>query len=179
MSIVATREDGVRLAPLEVWHREEFAAHLDRAHDHIRGWVGDGFLTTTEPGARATLQHYADDAARDGRRLFGVWDDGRLVGGVMFVHFDAVQGVAELGCWSEPAGEGRGLIGWASRQLIDWAFDVRGLARLEWRCRSDNVRSAALAQRLGMRLEGVLRSAWLNDGARHDKQVWALLADER
>ncbi|MFK4109378.1 GNAT family N-acetyltransferase [Streptomyces sp. NPDC002176] len=62
--------------------------------------------------------------------------------------------------------------------LLDWAFGTRGLHRAEWHCRADNDRSAAVAKRLGMTLEGVRREAWPYAGARHDKQVWAVLAPE-
>lgn len=179
MTIATTRDDGVRLAPLEVWHAEEFAAHLDRAREHIRPWVGPSFVTDDLDGARATLLRYAHGTAEDRARLLGLWDADRLVGGVMFVSLSAASGTGELGCWLEPAAEGRGLVTWATGRMLDWFFDVRGLHRVEWRCRADNHRSAAVAQRLGMSLEGVLRESWLIDGVRHDTQVWALLAHER
>lgn len=166
------------LCPLEVWHAEAFAAHLDRAREHIRPWVGPSFVTDSVDGARSTLARYADTAAVDGARLYGIWDDGQLVGGVMFVSFSATAGVCEIGCWLEPGAEGRGLVTRAVRVLLDWALGERGLNRAEWRCRADNVASAAVAQRLGMRLEGTLRGAWLNSGRYHDKQVWALLRSE-
>ncbi|RKS93502.1 RimJ/RimL family protein N-acetyltransferase [Microbacterium sp. AG790] len=163
------------LRPLEVWHAEEFAAHLDRAREHIRPWVGASFVTDTVDGARATLQRYAQSAADDGGRLYGIWSDGQLVGGVMFVSFSAPAGQCEIGCWLEPAAEGRGLVTAASRVLVDYALRERGLNRAEWRCRADNERSAAVARRLGMTLDGTLRGAWLNGGVFHDKQVWALV----
>lgn len=167
-----------QLRPLEVWHAHELADHLDRAREHIRPWVGPAFVTDTVEGARATLARYAGRAATDGARLYGIWLDERLVGGVMFVEFDAAAGVCELGCWLEPAAEGRGLVTPAARLLLDWAFGVRGLHRAEWRCRVDNSRSAAVAERLGMSCEGVLRQAWLNGDVHHDKQVWAVLASQ-
>jgi RimJ/RimL family protein N-acetyltransferase len=169
---------GAQLRPLEVWHAEEFAGHLDRAREHIRPWVGPAFVTDTLDGARATLRRYADRTAADGARLYGIWLDGVLVGGVMFVDFDAAGGSGELGCWLEPAAEGRGLITAACGVLLDWAFGERGLRRAEWRCRADNERSASVARRLGMTCEGVLRQAWLNGGIHHDKQIWAVLASE-
>ena len=167
------------LRPLEVWHAEEFASHLDRARDHVRPWVGPSFVTDTVDGARATLRRYADAAAADGARLFGIWNSGGLVGGVMFVSFSAAAGVCELGCWLEPAAEGRGLVTVAASVLLEWALDERGLHRAEWRCRADNARSAAVAARLGMTLEGTLRGAWPYGGVRHDQQVWAVLATDR
>lgn len=170
------------LRPLEPWRAEEFAAHMDRAREHIRPWVGPSFVTTDVDGARATLQRYADATARDGNRIFGIWlqtDAGRtLVGGVMFVEFSAAAGTCEIGCWLEPAAEGRGLITAACRMLLTYAFEERGLHRAEWRCRADNARSSAVAERLGMTLEGVLREAWKVGGTFHDKQVWSVLAQE-
>lgn len=163
---------------LEPWHAAEFAAHMARAREHIRPWVGPGFVTTTVDEARALLQRYADRAARDQARLVGIWRTGTLVGGVMFVDFNGTGGTAELGCWLEPAAEGQGLVTAASRLMLDWAFGERGLHRVEWRCRHDNLRSAAVAARLGMTCEAVLREAWLNGGTYHDKQLWAILADE-
>ncbi|MFD7956542.1 GNAT family N-acetyltransferase [Streptomyces ardesiacus] len=167
-----------RLGPLEVWQAEEFAAHLDRAREHIRPWVGPAFVTDGVDGARATLERYAARQAADGARLYGLWDGRVLLGGVMFTQFDAAFGTCEIGCWLEPSAEGRGLITRACGQLLDWAFTTRHLHRAEWHCRADNDRSAAVAERLGMTLEGVRREAWPYEGVRHDKQVWALLAPE-
>jgi ribosomal-protein-serine acetyltransferase len=166
------------LRPLEVWHAAEFAAHMDRAREHIRPWVGPTFVTDSVAGARSTLARYAENTARDGARIFGIWDAGILVGGVMFVAFDASSATCELGCWLEPAAEGRGLVTPACRALLDWAFFVRGIHRAEWRCRADNARSAAVAARLGMTLEGTLREEWRIGDVFHDTQVWSVLARE-
>ena len=178
------------LAPLEPWMAPEFAAHMDRAREHIRPWVGPSFVTDDVDGARATLQRYADATARDGNRIFGIWAGDSvvepvettptptLVGGVMFVEFSAAAGTCEIGCWLEPAAEGRGLITAACRMLLSYAFEARNLHRAEWRCRADNVRSSAVAERLGMTLEGVLREAWKVGDTFYDKQVWSILAGE-
>jgi RimJ/RimL family protein N-acetyltransferase len=166
------------LRPLEVWNVEEFAAHMDRAREHIRPWVGPSFISGGVDGARATLARYAETTARDGARIFGIWADGALVGGVMFVEFSAAAGTCEIGCWLEPSAEGRGYVTPACRALLDWAFTVRGINRAEWRCRADNVRSAAVAQRLGMTFEGTLRKAWKVGDVYHDKQVWSVLTSE-
>lgn len=170
--------DDARLRPLETWHAEEFAAHMDRAREHIRPWVGGGFITTDVDGARATLGRYAERQAADGARILGIWRGGVLVGGVMFVDFNAAAGSCEVGCWLEPAAEGHGLVTAACRTLLDWAFTERGVHRAEWHCRADNQRSSAVAERLGMTLEGVNREVWPYGGTRHDKQIWAVLAPE-
>ncbi|HYU87023.1 MAG TPA: GNAT family protein [Kribbellaceae bacterium] len=167
--------DNAQLRPLEPWQAEEFAAHMDRAREHIRPWVGASFVAADLEQARAVLQRYADGQARDDSRLFGIWLDGTLVGGVLFVSLSAASGVCEVGCWLEPSAEGRGLVTDAVRVLIDWAIGVRGLHRVEWRTLATNDRSVNVAKRLGMTLDGTLRG-YMPDGT--DEQVWSVLASE-
>jgi len=170
--------DGAELRPLEPWQAEEFLAHMDRARQTVDPWIPWAGRSTDLDSARGQLQRYADLAARDAGRLYGIWLDGTLVGGTMFVSFDAKAGTCEIGCWLEPAGRGRGLVTRAVRQLIDWAFDSRGISRVEWLARPDNAASSAVARRLGMRLDGVLRSAYPYRGVRHDIEVWSMLRSD-
>ncbi|WZH37969.1 MAG: GNAT family protein [Microbacterium enclense] len=90
----------------------------------------------------------------------------------------AVSGVCEIGCSLEPTADRRGLVSRSVVHLRDLALLERRRNRAEWRCRADNVRSAAVAERLGMTLEGAVRGASSNSGAFHDKQVWAILRSE-
>ena len=170
--------EGVLLRPLETWHAEEFGAHLDRAREHIRPWVGPTFITDSVDGARATLQRYSNATAMDGARIYGLWQQGTLIGGVMFVSFDANWGICEIGCWLEPGAQGRGLVTAAVCCLLEWAFTHRGIVRAEWRCRADNEKSIAIAERLLMHSDGTLRSSWKFDGQRFDKRVFSLLQSE-
>ncbi|MEV5572582.1 GNAT family N-acetyltransferase [Spirillospora sp. NPDC052269] len=152
------------LRPLEPHHAAEFLAHQDRAREHIKPWVGASFVVSDLDGARRVLQRYADTTASDQRRIYGIWLDGVLVGGTMFVSLDTATGVCEIGCWLEPAAEGRGLITQVVRLMIDWAFRERGLTRAEWRTLPGNVRSIAVAERVGM--------------TREDEGLWALSSED-
>jgi RimJ/RimL family protein N-acetyltransferase len=166
------------LRPLEPWQVEEFLAHIDRARATVDPWIPWATFSTDLDSARATLQRYADRQASDTGRIHGIWLDGTLVGGVMFPRFDAATGNCEIGVWTEPAGEGHGLVTAAARLLVEYAFVTRGMKRIEWVTTPKNARSRAAAQRLGMTLDGVLRSEWLYRGERHDSEVWSLLAEE-
>ncbi|MEV3994537.1 GNAT family protein [Streptomyces halstedii] len=178
MFTMSLGDDGAQLRPLEPWKAEEFLAHMDRARALVDPWIPFAAAATDLDSARALLQRYADKQAADTGRIYGIWLDGTLVGGVLFRIFDAATGSCEIGCWLEPAGQGRGLVHRASRKLIDWAFDVRGMHRVEWIASSANTRSVGAAARLGMTREGVLREAFPHHGVRHDEEIWAVLAEE-
>ncbi|WP_306214771.1 GNAT family N-acetyltransferase [Actinoplanes sp. RD1] len=170
--------DGAQLRPLEPWQVEEFFAHMERARETVDPWIPWASVSEDLESARNTLQRYADKQAADTARLFGIWLDGVLVGGTMFVAFDVKSGVCEIGVWLEPAGRGRGLITRAARKLIDYAFLERGMFRVEWICRPDNQASSNVAKRLGMTLDGVLRGNYVHKGVRYDSEVWAVTAPE-
>ncbi|MGH3416620.1 MAG: GNAT family N-acetyltransferase [Actinocrinis sp.] len=166
------------LRPLYPWQAEEFLEHMGRARATVDPWIPWAQVSSNLASARKTLQRYADNQAKDQAYLYGIWLRGRLVGGVMFVHFDAESGVCEIGCWLEESAVGRGLVTIAARHLVTWAFAEREMTRIEWRTSPANTRSSNVARRLGMNLDGVLRKSWLHNGEYHDTEVWSLLADE-
>lgn len=178
MYAISLGDDGAELRPLEVWHAEEFLAHLDRGREFIGQFIPFGSQATDVASARDTLQRYADMRAADTASYHGIWLDGKLVGGVLTLNFDAGQGNCEVGCWLEPAATGRGLITRAMRVLVDWAIEERGIHRVEWHAASGNLPSINVARRLGMTRDGVLRESHPHQGVRHDIEVWSVLAPE-
>lgn len=74
---------------------------------------------------------------------------------------------------------GSGLFMDASRLLLDFAFDLVGVHRLEARAAVANARCQAAMQKVGAVREGVLRkSLTAADGTRHDQVLWSLLAED-
>lgn len=169
---------GAHLRPLEPWQAAAFAEHVARSRAHLAPWVPFANRVVDVDSARQWLQRMADWQADDVGRCYGIWLDETLVGGTLFKDFDAEQGVCEIGVWLAPDVQGRGLINSTVTHMIDWAFRVRGMQRIEWRTDPKNLRSRAVAQRLGMTLDGTLRSSFIQDGARHDLEIWSLLAHE-
>lgn len=170
--------DGAELRPLEPWLAEEFLAHMDRARSVVDEHVRLAQLVTDVESARELLASYARKQAADSGRIYGIWLDATLVGGVLFPKFDADHGTCEVGCWLEPLATGRGLITRAARVLIDWAVEERGIHRVEWLVSSANAPSIGVARRLGMRRDGVLRERHPHRGVRQDIEVWSVLAPE-
>lgn len=178
MFSISLGDDGAELRPLEPWRAEEFLTHMDRGREFIGRYVGLPDAVTDAESSRSFLQRYAEKAATDTGRIYGIWADGKLVGGVLFRTMDVEQGTAEAGCWLEPSAAGRGLVTRAVRVIIDWAVEQRGIHRVEWVVSSANEASIAVARRLGMTKEGVLRESYAYRGKRQDMEVWSVLAPE-
>jgi RimJ/RimL family protein N-acetyltransferase len=169
---------GAELGPLEPWQAEEFLAHVDRGREFIGRYVGLADAVTDLESSRAYLRSYAEKTATDTGRIHGIRLGGTLVGGVLFRTMDLATSTAEAGCWLEPSAVGRGLVTRAARVLIEWAVEERGIHRVEWLAATGNTASTAVARRLGMTREGVLRESYPHRGTRHDVEVWSVLAPE-
>ncbi|MDI9890337.1 GNAT family N-acetyltransferase [Microbacterium sp. IEGM 1404] len=169
----------VRLRPLEdadidamVVYRGDpdvcrFLPFEPQSPDDIRERIGHLFGGTSLDGERGGLVVAIE-------RL----DDGAVVGDLVLFHLDPASGTAEIGWVVNPAAAGRGLATEAVRALVDTAFSVYGLRRLVARIDPDNVRSVALAERLGMRREAhLVESGWFKDRW-SDEVDYAVLARE-
>ncbi|MCP2257067.1 Protein N-acetyltransferase, RimJ/RimL family [Streptoalloteichus tenebrarius] len=178
MYAISLGEDGAELRPLEPWQAEEFLAHIDRGREFIAQHVPLADLVTDLASSRAYLQSYADRTLADTGRIHGIWWNGALVGGIVIPAMDLARGTAEVGCWLEPSAAGRGLVTRAARLVIDWAVEQRGIHRVEWHVSSENEPSIAVARRLGMTRDGVLRESYPYRGKRQDIEIWSVLAPE-
>lgn len=85
---------------------------------------------------------------------FAVTVDGRVVGNVAVTRIDG-RGSGWVSYWVVPAARGRGVAVAATRRLARWAFDERGLTRLELGHRTDNTASCRVATKAGFRREGI------------------------
>ncbi|MFF4559845.1 GNAT family N-acetyltransferase [Streptomyces sp. NPDC001435] len=171
-------DDGAELCPLEPGRAGEFLAHVDRGREFIGRFNGLPDVVTDLESSRAFLRAYADKAASDTGRIAGIRVDGGLVGAVVLRRLDVGQAIAEAGCWLEPSAVGRGLVTRAARVLIDWAVRERKIHRVEWWVSPENEPSIAVARRLGMTKDGVLRESYLYRGKRHDEEIWSVLAPD-
>lgn len=64
----------------------------------------------------------------------------------------------EIGYWLRASAEGKGYMTAAVRLLTDFAMNELHAQSLMIRCAEENVRSAAVAKRLGYKYEGILRN---------------------
>jgi RimJ/RimL family protein N-acetyltransferase len=115
-----------------------------------------------------------------GDDLFAVTDaaSGRLLGSAGS-RWDEPRHAAEIGYWLRADARGTGVITRAVRLATDYAF-AEGAARVWLRVAVGNESSRRVAERIGFRPEGVLRSAHWNErlGRRVDWAIYSLLPGE-
>ena len=101
---------------------------------------------------------------------------GALAGVVGFHHVDWENGSTSIGYWLARRAQGRGTATRAVRVLLAHAFETWELNRVELHTAPRNVRSRAVAERLGFVEEGVLREAERHADGFRDLVLYSLLA---
>jgi ribosomal-protein-serine acetyltransferase len=99
-----------------------------------------------------------------------------IVGVIGFSRVDWENRQASIGYWIARGSQGRGTITLAARALLDHAFVVWQLNRVEIRAGTQNLPSRRVAERLGLTQEGVRRDAERVGDRYVDHVVYAMLA---
>lgn len=126
------------------------------------------------PGRRPRL---CDRRSRLGPHQFAIVEAGHVVGSIG-LHLDNHK-TGHPGYWCAAEARGRGITTRALRRLCRYALDELGLERLALTADVENIASQRVAEKVGFRREGVLRSHKRRpDGRRRDTALYSLLPGE-
>ena len=163
-------------------YRLEDAAALQEAvaesREHVRPWLPFADEHQTVDESRDFIIHCMARWLLREDLLVGLWDveTQRYVGGSGLHPRSWDVGSFEIGYWARASAEGKGYVSEAVKLLADFAFAALDARRVTIRCDARNMRSAAVAERLGFVREGRLRHDSLaQDGTLRDTLVFALI----
>jgi ribosomal-protein-serine acetyltransferase len=146
-----------RLARWEPW--AEQPATVDGTRAYIRAALED-FLRGRQISTIVAVEHGQRFVGRCGLRI------------------NPYAGSADLGYWLDEEFEGRGIVTRASRALVSSAVQELGLRKIELRTSVDNVRSRAVADRLGFKFEGILPAGLRFARRADDLALYGISAEE-
>lgn len=153
----------------------ELLAAVTENFEHLRPflhWVTPEYSLETARQFIAQSQKAFDERTRLG---YGIFFNRKLIGSAGFVNFSWDSRRAEIGYWIAKGFEGKGIMTRSCRVLITYAFTELNLNRIEIRCATENYRSRAIPERLGFKLEGVLRQAQWRHTRLYDIAFYGLL----
>jgi RimJ/RimL family protein N-acetyltransferase len=169
--------DGVlTLRPWNEADAPELAACID-GDEEISRWLDQ----IPQPyGLENALAYIRGTTGNERETRFAVTEaaGGRVLGSVGATWSEA-RDVAEIGYWLRAEARGRGVTTAAVRLIVEWAL-AAGAARVQLRAAVGNDASRRVAEKAGFRLDGILRSAYLNPrlGRRVDWAMYSLLPGE-
>jgi ribosomal-protein-alanine N-acetyltransferase len=103
----------------------------------------------------------------------------RVIGMINYHRRDRRERRVDVGWMTAPGRQGKGYMTEAGRALLRHLIDKLKIHKVEALIRPENKPSAALAKRLGFRLEaGPIRDRWLVGGKWHSVMLYGLIAGE-
>ena len=170
MSRESLRDEVVALRPWSLDDVEALVECID-GDPEIGRWLDQ----VPQPYTAADARGYIGGV---GEQAFAVTDalTGRVLGSIG-VTWNERRDVGEIGYWVRADARGRGVVSRALAVVSRFAFEHEGAARLQLRADVENAGSRRAAEKVGFRLEGVMRSAHWNGrlGRRQDWAMYSLL----
>lgn len=170
--------DEIRLELLNDSHAGALLQLRNDNVQHLRQWL-------TWVDQMQTVMHFQQFIAdchkryEEGNELpLIIMVDGKAAGRIGLNFINPYYQSASIGYWLGKDFEGRGIITQACRQVIEYAFMEMNLNRLELRCGTGNLRSAAIAERLRFTKEGIIRQGEKVNGQFIDLNLYSLLQQE-
>jgi ribosomal-protein-serine acetyltransferase len=167
----------IELVLAEERHAEEVAALIARNQRRLARWEPWAEHPATVTALRGFIRGCLEGFAAGTQVQTYIRVGGGLVGSCG-LRISLPTRTGEIGYWLDAEHEGRGIASRSARALVTAGFLERGLLRMELRTAVDNVRSRALAERLGFVQEGVQRAAQVFSHRRADMALYSALARE-
>src|SRR4051794_8413547 len=147
---------GLELRPMVRAHATELYLMVERNRERLREWLP---WIAPDYNLASALQFAADSENDNVNRVAltnTIWVDGRMCGAISLHPINYQHRSTSVGYWLAEEFQGRGLMTTACRAMVSHGFSAYALHRLEIRCATGNLRSAAVPQRLAFIEEGVL-----------------------
>ncbi|SCK19741.1 GNAT family N-acetyltransferase [Vogesella sp. LIG4] len=168
----------ITLCEAEETHAAQLFGLINSSRDALGQWLPWVDSAQSEEQVREFLQLRTCERSVGASRTCLIMVDDQPAG-VCDLHSISSQDCrASLGYWLGDAYVGHGILPQALQLLMDIAFQQMGLHRLEIISAAANLRSCAVAERMGFQLEGVLRG-YLHIRDRYwDARIYSLLDSE-
>ncbi|MCR5726223.1 MAG: GNAT family N-acetyltransferase [Lachnospiraceae bacterium] len=162
---------------------------IEDAEDMFENWASDPevtkFLTwpphTSVDITKGLLNEWVSRYEDDGyfNWVMELKENGKAIGNISVVNLNEKVESADIGYCMSRAYWGKGLMPEALKAVMDYLFDVIGLNRVAACHDANNPKSGRVMDKAGMKLEGILRSAGINNLGICDKVWHATIRSDR
>jgi RimJ/RimL family protein N-acetyltransferase len=173
---VLVADAAIELRPVTEGDTSWIVETVRGSHAHLAPWMSWAHETYGAEDVQAFLGHVASGV----ERAFVIVSraDGARHGMCSLNRVDETNRTANLGYWLHVSSTGRGLATRAARGMLVHALEGLWMERVEVSVALANVASVRVAQRLGLREEGVRGRAIRAGGQQHDARVFAAFASD-
>ena len=170
--------DSLEIRILQEKDAGAFFEVLEKNRARLKQWVPWLDLVATSQDATLFIQNALAGMEKNAEVTLGIWLQDQFIGTVGINNWNALNRTALLGYWISEEFEGQGIATQCCRTFCQYCFEHLGINRIELKCACHNVRSEAIAKRLGFTFEGISFQAEYLYGVFVDQKVYALVKNQ-
>jgi ribosomal-protein-serine acetyltransferase len=168
----------IELQLFQLHHAEELFRLVDHNRQHLRKWLPWVDEVTSPLHFHYIIPIWLRQFAENNGFDLGIRYKKKLVGNIGLHNIDWFNRQTSIGYFLAKKTEGRGIMTKSTRYLVNYAFSVLKLNRVEIRCGENNRKSRAIPERLGFTKEGIIRQGENLNGYFHNLIVYSMLAQD-
>ncbi len=176
------RSERIIVRPYQESDAQALFEAVAESRDHLRPWLPFADEHQAVEESRDWIIHQVANWVLREDMVVGIWDAAtrRFLGGSGFHPRNWETRYFEIGYWIRASAEGYGYVTETAQLLTNYLFTSLAASRVEIRCDERNVRSAAVARRLGFVQEARLRNDLrAPDGVLRNTLIFALIPTDR
>ncbi|CQR47528.1 Putative ribosomal N-acetyltransferase YdaF [Paraliobacillus sp. PM-2] len=165
------------IAILEPRHAKELYQVIDESRESIGKWLFFPKKTNKIEDSVTFIEKSLKRLSQNNGYWAGIWHNGKLAGSIGFLYIDWSARRTEIGYWLGDNYKGKGLATKSVKYFIEHAFNDLDLKKIEINVATNNMKSRAIPERLGLKEEGIIRNYEFLNGEYQDRVIYGLLKE--
>ncbi len=176
--MLITAGETIRLEPMEERHAEPLLELVNANRPHLRQWLPwVDHMQTADHFLNFIAQSQIKEA-RGTDYAYMIMHNGLAAGRIGLYNIDSQNKIGAIGYWLGASFSGKGIVHTACTALINHTFASPDINRIEIKCGTGNLKSQAVAERLGFKKEGIIHRGELLYNHFIDLCLYAMLKDD-
>ncbi len=135
---------------------------IEQNRNYFRTWLPWLDYNTTEEDSNNFILECQKKYKNETGLNLGIFFKNKLVGSIGFIEINKLHKKAEIGYMLGKKWNGKGIMTKSCKAIVNYAFEKLNLNRVSIRCATKNVKSRAIPEKLGFKLEGIIeQNEWL------------------
>jgi len=151
---------------------------INASRSHLNPWLHWVGNTTRPEHSHQFIEQSLHQLNMQEALALGIFYDGVIIGGIGMHDWHQSTKRAQAGYWISKEYERKGIVTKCMDCFISFLFEKIGLNKIELHFVPANKRSAKVAERLGFKIEGIIRQSVIHNGMPEDMIVTGLLKGE-
>lgn len=149
---------------IDLQHSQELFKLFETNREYLRQWHPFVEAIRSVGDVEKLISGWRQLFASNRALYAGIWFNGKFCGIINHLTIDWVNRWTALSYWLDAGHQRQGIMTNCCQALIAQSFNTWKMNRVTIECAAENVRSRAIPERLGFKLEGITRgSEWLGD----------------